>query len=294
MIERIEFGRTGHLSSRVLFGAAALGGMKQERADAVMEQVRAAGLNHIDVAASYGAAEERLRPFLSRHRDEFFLATKTGSRDADGARRSLEQSLSRMGVDSVDLIQLHNLVDEEEWQTAMAPGGALEALVAAREEGLCRFIGVTGHGTRVAERHLQSLERFPFDSVLLPCNPAMLAQQEYRADFEALLAVCAERHVAVQTIKSIARRRWRGDGQGERRFSWYEPLRSDEAIATMVRWVLGWPGVFLNSSSDATLLAGILSAAEDRPAAPPQSDVDALLASNSVEPLFLPGVAESI
>ncbi|MFP6664492.1 MAG: aldo/keto reductase [Deltaproteobacteria bacterium] len=292
MIERIPFGRTGHLSSRIIFGAAAIGGMKQEKADATMQLLLEHGINHIDVAADYGVAEERLAPFLAEHRSEFFLATKTGARAGPAARANLKRSLDRMGVDSVDLIQLHNLVDESEWEVAMAPGGALEALVQAREDGLCRFIGVTGHGTRVAAQHLRSLERFAFDSVLLPLNPAMLAQPEYAAEFAKLTELCADRGVAFQTIKSIARRRWQG--QEARMFSWYEPLRDAAAISTMVRWVLSHSGTFLNSSSDATLLPIILEAARDRPAPPAPGEVDALVAAEAIEPLFVPGEQEGI
>jgi aryl-alcohol dehydrogenase-like predicted oxidoreductase len=292
MIERIPFGRTGHQSSRIIFGAAALGGMKQEKANATLLLLLEHGVNHIDVAADYGAAEERLAPFLAEHRSEFFLATKTGERSGLAARANLERSLDRMGVDSVDLIQLHNLVDETEWEAAMAPGGALEALVQAREDGLCRAIGVTGHGTRVAAQHLRSLERFSFDSVLLPLNPAMLAQPEYAADFARLRELCTERGVAFQTIKSIARRRWQE--QEARMFSWYEPLRGAEAISTMVRWVLNHPGTFLNSSSDATLLPIILGAAHNSPAPPVPGEVDALVAAEAIEPLFVPGVQEGI
>lgn len=292
MIERIPFGRTGHDSSRVLFGAAALGSMRQERADAVLEQMRAAGINHIDTAASYGDAELRLAPFLRRHPGAFFLATKTGQRTADGAREELHRSLDRMGVTQVDLIQLHNLVDESEWQTALGPGGALEALVEARDQGLVRFIGVTGHGTRVAAMHVRALERFPFDSVLAPYNRAMMAQPQYAADFERLYAVCRERCVAFQTIKSVARRRWRDDDT-EKHFSWYMPLRDRDAIRRAVHWVLSRPGLFLNSSSDATILPLILEAASEPAVAPSDDEMARDAAEFGVEPLFAPGMADA-
>ena len=292
MIERIPFGKTGHHSSRILFGAAALGGMKPERAEEVLALLLSAGVNHIDVAASYGAAEDCLAPWLQRHRDDFFVATKTGDRDGGAARESLERSLRRMEIDQVDMIQLHNLVDEAEWEQAFAPGGAVEALAAAREEGLCRFIGVTGHGTQVAARHRQSLERFPFDAVLLPYNPMMMAQPAYAADFEALAAICADREVALQTIKAVARRRWQDDSV--RKFSWYEPLRDPDHIALLVAWVLDRPGAFLNSSSDATLLPDILRAAAARRDCPAPAEIDALCAGQALEPLFAPGVRESI
>lgn len=293
MIERIPFGSTGHRSTRVLFGAAALGSMRQERADAVLEQVLAAGVDHIDTAASYGESELRLAPFLRQHRAKFFLATKTGERTASGARAQLERSLTRLGVDRVDLIQLHNLVDETEWQTALGPGGALEALVAARDEGLVRFIGVTGHGTQVAAMHLRSLERFPFDSVLAPYNRTMIAQPEYAADFERLYAVCAQRGVALQTIKSVARRRWRPEDT-DKHFSWYMPLRDRDAIRRAVHYVLARPGLFLNSSSDASILPLILEAASMPVAAPSDAELAADEATYGVEPLFVRGVSDAI
>src|SRR3954447_1735825 len=208
MIERAPFGRTGHHSSRVIFGAAAIGRVDQETADRLLPHLREHGVNHIDTAAMYGDAELRLAPWLAQYPGEFFLATKTHARDGDGARASLERSLERLGVHHVDLIQLRNLVEDDEWETSHAPGGALEALQRARDEGLVRFIGVTGHGLRIAGMHLRSLQRFDYDSVLLPYNYTLLQDPSYRADVEQLLELCAERDVAVQTIKSIARRRW--------------------------------------------------------------------------------------
>ncbi len=284
MVPTAPFGSTGHDSSRVIFGAAALGGMSQDRADATLALLEPAGVNHIDTAASYGDSELRLAPFLTDHRDRFFLATKTGDRTGDRARASLERSLERMGVDRVDLIQLHNLVEPDEWETAHGPGGAVEALVAARDEGLCRFIGVTGHGTRICGMHLRSLERFPYDSVLFPYNHSMVADPAYRADAEALLARCRRDGVAVQTIKSIARRRWPEDP--ERRFSWYEPIDDPEALARAVNWVLGEPAVFLNSSSDARLLPATLEAAAALTGRPSEEEMAADAARLGITALF--------
>jgi aryl-alcohol dehydrogenase-like predicted oxidoreductase len=266
--------------------------MRQERADEVLETLLEFGINHIDVAASYGDAELRVAPWMRRHRDAFFLATKTGQRDRAGAREELHRSLERLGVDRVDLIQLHNLVDPAEHERALGPGGALEALVEAREQGLVRFIGVTGHGTRAAEMHLRSLERFDFDTVLLPCNFAMLESPEYAADFGALVERCLERGVAVQTIKSIARRRWQGEG--ERRFSWYEPLRDPDALRRAVHFVLRRPGLFLNTSSDATLLRAILEAASEPVETPSEVEMRADVARLGVEPLFVRGASDAI
>jgi aryl-alcohol dehydrogenase-like predicted oxidoreductase len=263
VIERSPFGRTGHRSTRVIFGAAGLGTSTQDEADRVLEVLLARGVNHLDTAASYGDAELRMGPWMPAHRGEFFLATKTGDRSGPEARASLERSLQRLRVDQVDLIQLHNLVEEDEWQTAFGTGGAVEALAGARDEGLARFIGVTGHGTRIAGMHLRSLERFDFDSVLFPYNPPLLAQPAYRSDVERLLAVCEERQVACQAIKAIARRRWQGPpSAGERRLSWYEPLADPEAIARGVHYVLARPQLFCLTSSDWRLLPATLDAAE--------------------------------
>jgi len=291
-METIPFGRTGHESSRVIFGAAALGAMRQEKADQILARLLETGINHIDTAAAYGDSELRVGPWMERYRDRFFLATKTGDRTAAGARASLERSLERLRVKEIDLIQLHNLVDEREWETALGPGGALEALVEARSQGSVRFIGVTGHGTRAAEMHRRSLERFPFDSVLLPYNFTMMSSPEYAADFEALMILCRQRGVAVQTIKSVARRRWQGEGQ--RRFSWYEPLTDPGAIRRAVHFVLGTPGLFLNTSSDANLLPHILEAAAERAQNPAPAALAADVARFAMEPLFIRGASEGI
>jgi aryl-alcohol dehydrogenase-like predicted oxidoreductase len=269
----------------VVFGAAALGTMRQERADAVLDVLLRHGVDHIDTAASYGDSELRVGPWMAEHRSRFFLATKTGERRGDDARAELERSLTRLQVDSVDLIQLHNLVEPDEWDVAHGPGGAVEALARARDEGLVRHIGVTGHGTRIAEMHLRSLDRFPFDSVLLPYSFVALRDPAYRADVEALLAVCAERQVAVQTIKAVARRRWPADHAGPRH-SWYEPLRDDQALGRAVRWVLGHPQLFLNTSSDASLLEATLEAAAAPGPAPADEEMERDLDAFAVEPLF--------
>ncbi|MEM7095193.1 MAG: aldo/keto reductase [Actinomycetota bacterium] len=289
------FGGTGHQSSRIIFGAAALGRMSQDRADATLATIREAGVNHIDTAASYGESELRLAPFLQDHREEVFLATKTGERDGSAARAELERSLERMGVDRVDLIQLHNLVEPDEWEVAHGPGGAVEALAAAREEGLVGHVGVTGHGTRIAGMHLRSVEAFDFASVLLPWNTTMMANPDYQADAERLLALCRERSIAVQTIKSIARRRWPSDYDGPR-FSWYEALEDEAAIGRAVRYVLSTPDLFLNTTSDARKLPTILAAAaaDDAELMPSAAELDADVAAFEVQALFDGGALERI
>lgn len=284
MIETAPFGRTGHMSSRVIFGAAAFWSMNQERADRLLEPLLEFGVNHLDTAADYGDSELRLAPWLAQHRDRFFLATKTGERSGAGARASLERSLERLGVDRVDLIQLHNLVEEDEWEQAHARGGAVEALARARDEGLTRFIGVTGHGTRIPGMHLRSLERFDFDSVLFPYNFPLLQSDAYRADVEALLERCAERNVAVQTIKSVARRRWAEDAGP--RYAWYEPLPDGDALGRAVRFVLGQPNLFLNTSSDARVLRSILDAAAAGAVPPSDDELRADVEALDMHPLF--------
>jgi aryl-alcohol dehydrogenase-like predicted oxidoreductase len=286
VIPTLPFGRTGHASSRLVFGAAALWRCSQDEADRALEALLAAGVNHIDAAASYGDAELRLAPWMARHRSRFFLATKTGERGYAAARAQIRRSLERLGVDSVDLIQLHNLVKEDEWEQALGDDGALRACVEARGEGLVRWIGVTGHGTRVAAMHLRSLARFEFDSVLLPMNPSLLRDAAYAADFERLLALCADRGVAVQTIKSVARRRW-PEGSTPTHDTWYEPVAEGE-IERAVHWALARPGVFVNSAGDLRLLEPMLRAAESFAAAGvPEPDP---AWARATEPLFLRGL----
>jgi len=293
MIDRIEFGHTGHLSSRVIFGAAALGGMRQEKADGVLELVARNGINHIDTAASYGDSELRLAPWLKHNRSSVFLATKTGERTGDAARRQLETSLERLETDQVDLIQMHNLTDEPGWRTAMAPGGALEALTKARDEGLVRFIGVTGHGTFAAAMHLKSLDAFDFDSVLVPYNYSMRQNPEFCADLDELIDVCARRRVAVQTIKAIARRRW-VDDDSDKRFSWYMPIREDAALKRAIDYVLSRPGTFLNTTSDATLLPAVFAAANAPISEPSDADMARDQVELGIEPLFVRGVSDDV
>ncbi len=182
MIGKIEFGRTGHMSTRVVFGAASLGNVTQKVADQTLEVLLRYGVNHIDTAASYGDAERRIAPWLKREPGRFFLATKSDRRDEKGAREELHRSLDRLGVDHVDLWQLHALADPIEWDQALSPEGALDAGLAAREEGLIKWIGVTGHGAQIAATHRRSLERFDFDSVLLPYN--YITMQEEPSDID--------------------------------------------------------------------------------------------------------------
>ncbi len=284
MIPKAPFGRTGHLSTRTLFGAAALGNVTQAEADATLDLLLQYGINHIDTAASYGESEVRVGPWMSRHRQHFFLATKTGDRTRQPARESIHRSLERLRVDSIDLIQLHALSDPVEWETALGEGGALEACLEAREQGLVRYIGVTGHGVTIAAMHKRALERFDFDSVLLPYSFVMMQNPQYAADFEALMAVCLERNVAVQTIKSVVRAPW-GDRR-QTRATWYEPLEDQTAIDHAVHWVLGRPGAFLNTAGDIHVLPKVLDAASRFEACPSDEVMRETLARLEMAPLF--------
>src|SRR5713226_8449958 len=279
------FGRTGHKSSRTIFGAAALSQVTQEAADRTLEVLLRHGINHIDTAASYGDAELRIAPWLKREPQRFFIATKTGERSAKGAREELHRSLDRLGVDHVDLWQLHNLADPIEWDIALSPGGVIEAAVEARDQGLVKWIGVTGHGAQIAANHRRSLARFDFDSVLLPYNFVTMRLPYYAENFEALARTCAERRVAMQTIKSIAARPWLG--RNHTHTTWYEPLEAQADIDLAVWWVLGRPGVFLNTVGDIDVLPKVLDAAERFETRPTDAEMTALLERSQIQPLFV-------
>ena len=286
MIPSAPFGSTGHDSRRTIFGAAALGKVTDAEADRALELVLRYDLNHLDTAASYGDSELRIAPWLKREgRDRFFLATKTGMRTYAEARDQIRASLRRLEVDHVDLIQLHNLVDQQEWDVAMAKDGALRAVVEARDAGLARFIGVTGHGLQVARRHRESLERFPFDSVLFPYNMTQLAGEEYAREAEVLIALCEKRGVAIQTIKAITLGPWQGE-RPARPTTWYEPLTDKRDINIAVRFVLARPGLFLNTASDIDLLAKILDAADRGGPAPTSDEMEELVRRREMAPLF--------
>lgn len=285
MIPRAPFGRTGHDSRRTIFGAAALARASEADADRALEILLRHGIDHVDTAASYGDSELRVAPWLAGNgRDRFFLATKTGERTYRGARDEIQRSLQRLRVDHVDLIQLHNLVDPAEWATAMGPDGALRAATEAREAGLARFIGVTGHGITVAAQHRRSLERCDFDAVLFPYNHTQMRDDAYAADAEALFRACAERGVAVQTIKSITLGPWPERPPAAN--TWYEPLTEQSDIDLAVRWVLGRDGIFLNTASDIGLLDKVLDAASRGGARPSDDEMDGLRQRRGMAPLF--------
>jgi aryl-alcohol dehydrogenase-like predicted oxidoreductase len=285
MIRTQPFGRTGHESTVTLFGAAAFSRVTQEEADRTMELLIQAGVNHIDTAASYGESEDRLGPWMERERGRFFLATKTGERTYEAAKAQIHKSLERLRVPNVDLIQLHNLAQEDEWEVAMGPDGALRAATEARDEGLVKFIGVTGHGLGIAKMHMKSLDRFDFDSVLLPWDYPLYQNPQYRADFEALLSRCRERNVAVQTIKGVTRAPW---GEKEHWSStWYEPFREQGDIDLAVGWVIGQGYIFLNTAGDIHVLPKILDAANRFQAKPTDAQMERLVKERDAAPLFV-------
>jgi aryl-alcohol dehydrogenase-like predicted oxidoreductase len=284
VIERRPFGRTGHASTVTLFGGAALARATPADADRTLEVLLRYGVNHIDTAARYGDSELRIGAWMPRHRRDFFLATKTGSRTAREARDDIHRSLERLRVDRVDLIQLHSLAHPDDWEQALGPGGALEAAVEARESGLVRFIGVTGHGWTIAAMHRRSLARFDFDSVLLPYNFFMAQDARYRAAFEELLTICRERDVAVQVIKTIARGPW---ATAERTHTtWYQPLEAAEDIDRAVHWALDIPSVHLNTVGDLALLPKVLDAAARFEGRPPDDAMAAVASSQRMTSLF--------
>jgi aryl-alcohol dehydrogenase-like predicted oxidoreductase len=285
MIPTSPFGRTAHASTRIIFGAAALWQVSQAEADRALDLLLEYGVNHIDTAASYGDSELRIGPWLARHRQHFFLATKTLERTRAQAREEFHRSLERLRTDHVDLLQLHYLVDPAEWEVALGPDGALEAAVEAREQELTRFIGVTGHDLVAPAMHLRSLERFDFDSVLLPYNYLLMQNSGYAADCQALLALCQKRNVAVQTIKGLARGPW-GD-KPHTHTTWYEPLAEQADVDRAVHWVLGRPGLFLNSAGDLSLLPKILDAAGRFQAAPAEAEMAKMAATRGMTPLFV-------
>jgi predicted aldo/keto reductase-like oxidoreductase len=285
MIPLLAFGSTGHVSTRTLFGAASLGKVDQASADKTLDLLLEHGINHIDTAARYGDSELRIGPWMAAHRKDFFLATKTGERTYREARDGIRRSLERLRVDQVDLLQLHNLTDPSEWEIALGPGGALEAAIEAKQEGLTRFIGVTGHGTIAPSIHRKSLERFAFDSVLLPYSFVMMQNPQYAADFEALVSLCQARGAAVQTIKGITQGPW--NEKPRSRTTWYEPLEEQQDIDRAVHWVLGRPGVFLNTVGDVNILPRVLDSAQRFQQRPSDAEMQAMVEREQMAPLFV-------
>ncbi|WP_127585180.1 aldo/keto reductase [Paenibacillus koleovorans] len=255
-------GRLRHNSSVVMFGAASLGHVTQEAADASIAHALAHGVNHFDTAASYGEAELRMGPWMPRIREEIFLATKTGERGREAATRELHQSLERLQTGFIDLIQLHAVGDMANLDACTAPDGALEALVEAKEEGLVGGIGITGHGHAAPAVHLEALRRFPFDTVLLPLNYYMYSLPDYREGIDQLLEEAERQGAAVRAIKAIAKGPW-APGQTRTHATWYEPFEQQQVIDACVHFVLSFPGIAgFATAGDVGLFPRIVDAAE--------------------------------
>jgi aryl-alcohol dehydrogenase-like predicted oxidoreductase len=284
LIEKFPFGNTGHMSTRAIFGSVCLRGIDQKAADEVLDLLLEFGINHIDTAPAYGDAELRVGPWMKQHRDRFFLATKTDQRTYPDAREQFYRSLDRLQVDRVDLLQMHNLTDVVIREIAMGPGGALQFLVEAREKGLVRYIGITGHGILAPKMHLQSLARFDFDTVLAPCNYLLMQNPKYRSDFYKLITYCREHNIAVQTIKSAARGLWGDKPRGHS--TWYEPLNDEEAVKKAVQWVMGDTDAFLITTGDLQVLPKFLAAAAGYQKAPANEMMEAMVAEQEMQPLF--------
>ncbi len=284
MIPTLTFGRTGHASTRTIFGAAAFWDTPQKEADAAMDLILQNGVNHVDTAASYGKAEEVLGDWIRRNGKPFFLATKTDQRTKQAAYDQIRRSLDLLHVPQVDMIQLHALHEEPDWTTAFDPDGVIEAVIQAHDEGLVRFIGVTGHGVPVPEFHLRSLAQFDFDSVLLPYSFIMMQNPRYAENFNKVLAVCKERDIAVQTIKGITRSPWK-DIQ-HNRTTWYRPLEKEADIDLAMHWIFGNPQTFLNTAGDVNLLPRILASAHRYTTRPTDEQMQDLSQRLEMEPLF--------
>jgi aryl-alcohol dehydrogenase-like predicted oxidoreductase len=274
MIETHPFGRTGHESSRIIFGGAALGEASREEAERTLAHLLDYGVNHIDTSVTYGESEKHIGRWMREHRSEFFLATKIDARSYADARRELESSLRDLGVDAVDLLQMHELVSEGDVDTVLRDDGAMQVLREAKEKGLTRFTGVTCHGWEAPKLHLKMLEAFDYDAVLLPFNFVLSTMEEYRPHFDELREECRRRNVAMQTIKSIARGPW--EKQPKSRNTWYRPLEEQEDIDRAVHWVMGFPELFLCSTGDVELLPRVLEAADRFRQAPSREEMEAM------------------
>lgn len=269
-METRRLGRLEHRSSVLVYGAAALGEVAQDVAEASLDQALDGGINHFDVAASYGEAELRMGPWVARVRDRIFLASKTGDRGAEEARRSIRASLTRLQTDSLDLLQLHAVGDLEELDLVTGKGGALEAAVQAQAEGLIGAVGITGHGHDAPATHLEALRRYPFATVMTPLNATLWQDRDYRRSYEALVDEVRSQDVGLLTIKAVARRNWPGVAAGQpvgkqTHDTWYEPLADQRAVSAATAWLLDHDELTaMTTPGDVRLLGMLLAAERDR------------------------------
>jgi aryl-alcohol dehydrogenase-like predicted oxidoreductase len=261
-LEIRRLGKIGQMSKVVIYGAASLGNVTQDEADESLQYALDAGINHFDTAASYGDAEIRMGPWVKNVRNQIFLATKTGERTRDKAKREIERSLERLQTDRVDLLQMHAVTSFEELDQVTGKGGALEAAIEAKEQGLIKHIGITGHGHIAPAVHLEGLRRYPFETVLTPLNFILYSNPDYRKIFDELVAETTKREVGLMTIKAVARGEWKND-QEKKYATWYEPFDQQEYIDRSVAFVLSQPGITgLASAGDIHLLPKIVEAAK--------------------------------
>ncbi len=286
MIPQQAFGRTGVQSTRIIFGSWALYRATQAEADRVLSLLQEYGVNHIDTAPMYGNAEKVIGPWLARHRDDFFVATKTRKRSRREALDDLKRSLDRLRIDFLDLWQLHGLTNPIGWEKVMGPDGALEAFVEARDQGLVRFLGVTGHGDNVPAMHKRSLESFDFDSVMLPYNYLLMQNPRYAADFNELARLCRTRNTALQTMKCLARWPCRGRSETYNTY-FYEPLVAQDAIDYAVHWSLGFSDSFLITVGDMQLLPKMLDAANRFRTCPSDQEMRMMVDKFEIQQIFL-------
>jgi aryl-alcohol dehydrogenase-like predicted oxidoreductase len=284
-MQKRRLGRTGHESTLVIFGGAAFWEIDEATAHETLDLVLESGINHIDVAPQYGDAEDRMGTWLPPHRDKFFLGCKTMERTADGAWAEMHRSFEKLHIDSFDLYQMHAVTSLKGLDEALGKGGAIEAFVRARDEGLTKYLGITGHGLQAPVVFQEALKRFDFDTVMFPLNPRLFAMPDYRAEAEKLLAMAQERDVGVMIIKSMAKGLW---GEREKQYlSWYEPWDQQDKINEGVRFALSQPGVTaIASAGDVRLLPKVLKAAE---AFEPldEDDREALISAwADLEPIF--------
>ncbi len=260
-MQKRKFGRTGHESTVAIFGGAALWDTTQDVANRAMEQIIAAGVNRIDVAASYGKAEVLVGPWMPRERKRFFLSTKTGERSKQAAWEELQRSLERLKTDHLDLYQIHAITRMDELDAALAPGGALDAFLDAREQGLTKYIGITGHGNDAPAIFLEALRRFDFDSILFPINFVQFANEQYRRDTQALLQECRKRDVGTMIIKAIGKGVWRDAPHTQT--TWYVPFVEPEKIQTAINFALSQDVTGICTAGDVNLLQAQLDACEN-------------------------------
>jgi aryl-alcohol dehydrogenase-like predicted oxidoreductase len=285
MIHKLQFGKTLHKSSQIIFGAYALSNSTHEEVDATLTMLQQYGINHIDTAPMYGKAEKLLGEWLVDHNNDFFIATKTRNRGRQAALDTLHKSLELLQVDRIDLWQMHGLTNPQGWEKAMGPDGVLEAFIEARDEGLVRYLGVTGHGNKTPKMHKKSLERFNFDAVMLPYNFQMMQNPRYASNFDELVGICSDRKIAIQTIKSVARRPWENRHRKYNTY-FYEPLDNEDAIENSIWWAMALENSFIATAGDLQILPKILSAARKFKKKPSDKVMEEVIEIHGVQPIF--------